>query len=202
MTPKAGRGRGHGSQAGNAHGATSGLAAAGHLPPDPASPGRPLPPEAERIAPAALRTALAAIPAPAFLVRGPAAIAAANPRGEALLACEGDRVHAALRHPPGTAARAPQRFPVAGAEDWAIVVFQDVAADARARLPIVARRWGLTPRQAAVLLLVAEGSSNRAAAQHLQCSEKTVELHVSALLAKTRSTSRSQLIASFWTEAL
>jgi DNA-binding NarL/FixJ family response regulator len=79
-------------------------------------------------------------------------------------------------------------------------VLQDLPGDARARLPTVARRWGLTPRQSSVLLLVAEGASNRSVAEKLACSEKTVELHVSALLAKTRSQSRAQLVAAFWTE--
>jgi DNA-binding NarL/FixJ family response regulator len=51
-----------------------------------------------------------------------------------------------------------------------------------------------------VLELVAQGESNRAVAARLGCSEKTVELHVSALLAKTHCASRSQLVASFWTE--
>ncbi|BDG04371.1 helix-turn-helix transcriptional regulator [Anaeromyxobacter oryzae] len=161
---------------------------------------RPLPPEVTRIAPAALQAALAAIPSPAFLVRVPAAIACANARGEALLATERDRVQAALRHPPNPGQRGVRRFTLDGVNEWYVAVFSDLAGDARARLPGVARRWSLTPRQSAVLLLVAEGASNRAVAERLECSEKTVELHVSALLAKTRSTSRSQLVASFWTE--
>jgi DNA-binding NarL/FixJ family response regulator len=52
-----------------------------------------------------------------------------------------------------------------------------------------------------VLALVAQGESNRTVATRLGCSEKTVELHVSALLAKTRCASRAQLVAAFWTDA-
>lgn len=163
-------------------------------------PLRDLPPAATRIAPAALRAALAAIPGPAYLVRAPARIVCGNARGAALLAAERDRVHDALRHPPGAAASAAHRFPVSAVKGWFIVVLRDLPGNALARLPTIARRWSLTPRQSAVLLLVAEGASNRGVAERLACSEKTVELHVSALLAKTRSTNRSRLVASFWTE--
>ena len=81
-----------------------------------------------------------------------------------------------------------------------MLVLHDLEGDARTRLATVTRRWGLTPRQSAVLALVAQGESNRTVAGRLGCSEKTVELHVSALLAKTRCASRSQLVASFWTD--
>jgi DNA-binding NarL/FixJ family response regulator len=159
------------------------------------------PADLARIAPAALRTALEAIPAPAFVVRAPAAILHANARGRALLDVDRDRVLAALgaadnRH----VALRPQRFPIDAAGGHFVAVFKEIGADARERGATVAGRWGLTPRQTAVLELVAQGASNRAVAEQLGCSEKTVELHVSALLAKTGCASRSQLIATFWTE--
>ncbi len=156
--------------------------------------------EIGRIAVSALAAALEAIPSPAFVVRQPGAVLQANARGRSLLAAEQDRVLSLLQSglpPPG----GPARFSIATAPDHQIVVVHDLEQDARVRLAGVTVRWGLTPRQAAVLELVAQGESNRAVAARLGCSEKTVELHVSALLAKTRCASRSQLVASFWTDA-
>jgi DNA-binding NarL/FixJ family response regulator len=152
--------------------------------------------ELARIAPAALAAALEAIPSPAFVVRGAAGILQANVRGRTLLEAERDRVLSAL------AAGAVElgRYQVEGA-DVQVVVLPDLDGDARARLTGITRRWGLTPRQSAVLALVAQGESNRTVATRLGCSEKTVELHVSALLAKTRCASRAQLVAAFWTDA-
>ena len=152
-----------------------------------------------RIALSALTAALEAIPSPAFLVRQPASVIQANARGRSLLALDEDHVKSLLNSaaPPP---RGPARFDLQAAPDHQVVVVHDLEQDARARLVGVTRRWGLTPRQAAVLELVAQGDSNRAVAARLGCSEKTIELHVSALLAKTRCSSRSQLVASFWTD--
>jgi DNA-binding NarL/FixJ family response regulator len=117
-----------------------------------------------------------------------------------MLTTERDRVLNLLRAatPPP---RGSARYAIEAAPDHQLVVLHDLERDAQARLGTVARRWGLTPRQSAVLELVAQGESNRAVASRLGCSEKTVELHVSALLAKTRCSSRAQLVASFWTDA-
>ncbi len=164
------------------------------------APGLPLcePAELGRIAVAALGAALEAIPSPAFLLRHPSSVLHANSRGRSMLNSERDRVLGLLRSAP--AARGSARFPIEAAPDHQLVILHDLERDAQARLGTVARRWGLTPRQSAVLELVAQGDSNRAVATRLGCSEKTVELHVSALLAKTRCTSRAQLVASFWTD--
>ncbi|HET6439793.1 MAG TPA: LuxR C-terminal-related transcriptional regulator [Anaeromyxobacter sp.] len=155
--------------------------------------------ELARIAPAALLVALEAIPSPAFVLRLPAVVLHANRRGRALLDLERERALTLLRgtEPPP---RGPVRLPIDSASDHALVVLRDLEGDAASRLETVARRWGLTPRQSAVLELVAQGETNRTVGTRLGCSEKTVELHVSALLAKTRCTSRSQLVASFWTD--
>jgi DNA-binding NarL/FixJ family response regulator len=52
---------------------------------------------------------------------------------------------------------------------------------------------GLTARERIVFELLREGLSNRAIAQKLHRSERTVEHHVSALLAKLGAASRSEL---------
>ncbi len=152
-----------------------------------------------RVASGALGAALEAIPSPAFVVRLPATVLQANVRGRSLLASDRDRILGLVRSttPPP---RGPIRFAIDSAPEHVVMVVHDLEGDARSRLDAVTRRWGLTPRQSAVLALVAQGESNRAVAGRLGCSEKTVELHVSALLAKTRCLSRSQLVASFWTD--
>ena len=150
-----------------------------------------------KIAPAALLTALEAIPSPTFVLRAPTTVLLANRRGQSLLEADRERVLSAfLEKDP---AHGAIRLPVDSAPDHQLVVLRDLEGDATSRLPAVARRWILTPRQSAVLALVAQGDSNRSVASKLGCSEKTVELHVSALLAKTHCASRSQLVASFWT---
>lgn len=53
---------------------------------------------------------------------------------------------------------------------------------------------GLTPRERAVLVALAEGLSNRAIAQRLHRSERTVEHHVAALLAKLGAGTRAEAV--------
>lgn len=62
------------------------------------------------------------------------------------------------------------------------------------------KRWGLTPRQAEVLGLMARGLSNRGIAAKLRLREGTVELHVGGVLRRSGSESRASVVARFWTE--
>ena len=50
----------------------------------------------------------------------------------------------------------------------------------------------LTAREKEVLILIAEGRSNKDIAQHLVISERTARTHVSHLLTKMGLTSRTQ----------
>ena len=59
-----------------------------------------------------------------------------------------------------------------------------------------AHRAGLTERQSEVLELVAAGLSNRAIADRLFISPRTVDQHVSAVLAKLDVTSRDEAVAA------
>jgi DNA-binding NarL/FixJ family response regulator len=54
---------------------------------------------------------------------------------------------------------------------------------------------GLTPRELEVLRLVATGETNRAIAAQLVVSQKTVERHVSNILAKLQLSTRSAATA-------
>jgi DNA-binding CsgD family transcriptional regulator len=111
--------------------------------------------------------------------------------GEALVVA-GDR----------SAAAVPLRSAAATAErTGAALIGEDVAALARrARIDLAepepgtepaaapddspAARLGLTPRELEVLLLVAEGRTNKAIGETLFMSEKTASVHVSRILAK------------------
>lgn len=59
-------------------------------------------------------------------------------------------------------------------------------------------RWALTAREVEVLAHIAAGLSNRDIAQRLAASERTVEIHVSALLRKAHADTRSQLVIDLW----
>jgi DNA-binding CsgD family transcriptional regulator len=59
----------------------------------------------------------------------------------------------------------------------------------------VAGRFAFTRRQREVAALVVRGASNKDIALQLQCAERTVELHVSTLMRKTRTANRTQLAA-------
>ena len=57
----------------------------------------------------------------------------------------------------------------------------------------------ITPAEAKVLALLRRGESNRGIAQALVLSPRTVESHVSSLLAKTGCRNRTQL--TLWSQA-
>ena len=74
-------------------------------------------------------------------------------------------------------------------------VFLDAAVTRRLTQEMRAPRAGLgilTAREKEVLVLVAEGQSNRDIARHLDISERTARTHVSHLLTKMGLTSRTQ----------
>jgi len=69
-----------------------------------------------------------------------------------------------------------------------------------ARLDPATSAWKLTPRQTDVLRLVARGDANKDIAAALGCAENTIELHVTGLLRRVGVSSRTQLVARFWSE--
>lgn len=72
--------------------------------------------------------------------------------------------------------------------------------DPEPRLSDWVRRLELSARKAAVLLHLSRGESNKEIACALGCAENTVELHVTGLLRATGFSSRTELIARFWTD--
>ena len=68
-----------------------------------------------------------------------------------------------------------------------------LSAGARLGVPEVPAD-GLTPREAEVLAVIAEGLSNADVAAHLHVSEATVKTHVNHLLAKTGARDRAALV--------
>jgi len=73
--------------------------------------------------------------------------------------------------------------------------------DPDARVGTAARRWKLTQKQRDVLLHVALGLSNKAAARRLGCAESTVELHLTAVFKRSGTKGRSMLLARLFSLA-
>jgi non-specific serine/threonine protein kinase len=62
-------------------------------------------------------------------------------------------------------------------------------------------RVGLSAREREVAALIANGFTNRAIAEQLSVTEKTVEKHVSTIYAKLHFSTRAQLAAHVATQA-
>lgn len=75
------------------------------------------------------------------------------------------------------------------------------ARDVGLRAKKLGRKWSLTPRQTEVLEGLANGLSNREISDALGCSERTVELHVSAILRQSGLPSRTRIAAQFWSRS-
>jgi DNA-binding CsgD family transcriptional regulator len=80
-----------------------------------------------------------------------------------------------------------------------VVVLTDAPEGLAGRLRFVELDVGLTTAEARVLGRVVEGDPNKDIATRLGCSTRTVEVHVTAILAKCKVDSRARLIAWFWT---
>ncbi|NIZ93017.1 response regulator transcription factor [Kineosporiaceae bacterium B12] len=111
---------------------------------------------------------------------------------------ETERVHAALEHgASGYLLKDAGPAEVEAALRAAVrdEVFLDAAVTRRLTQELRTPRAGLgalTAREKEVLVLVAEGRSNKDIAAHLLISERTARTHVSHLLAKVGLTSRTQ----------
>jgi DNA-binding CsgD family transcriptional regulator/tetratricopeptide (TPR) repeat protein len=87
-------------------------------------------------------------------------------------------------------------YEAAGDTKEALAIYRAIGAHAHVRRLSAGRSSGLTAREAEVYALVRDGMSNRAIADRLVLSERTVEHHVAAIYAKLGVRTRSELIAS------
>ena len=150
----------------------------------------------------ALAAALEAISAPAFVLDGAGHVLHRNAAGAVLVETDAEvpeALRACARGLPSPHART--RITAPGVRDHWLVIARAERGGDPARLALATARWGLTAKQARVLSHVAQGHANKTVAARLGCADNTVELHVTALLARAEAESRAQLVAKFWTLA-
>lgn len=77
---------------------------------------------------------------------------------------------------------------------------REVSAEAAFGTAIAGARatWGLTPRQADVLLGIVRGLTNKEVAANLGCQESTVEAHMARTLRKSGCQNRVMLATQVW----
>ncbi|MBS1109487.1 MAG: transcriptional regulator, LuxR family [Anaeromyxobacteraceae bacterium] len=153
---------------------------------------------------AALAVALDEIPAAAFVVWADGRIVCSNRPGRAALERAPDDVASGLLASLGGTGGAFRvtRVLAPGAPNHYIAVQVEGAVDPAPRVAAATASMGFTPRQAQVLRLLALGRSNKAIANELGCAESTVEIHVTAVLGKSRCGSRCELVSRFWSEPM
>ncbi len=147
-----------------------------------------------------LKAALEEIPTAAFIVDKVGRVVHANAVGRAQLdrylamtlselnACiEGARDARFRRVPIGDPGRR---------ESWLLV--GPPAASREGLVAAAMGRWALTARQGEILSLLVYGMANKTIAGRLGCAVKTVEQHVSVVLAKAGADTRAALAAKFW----
>jgi DNA-binding CsgD family transcriptional regulator len=148
---------------------------------------------------AALDVALEAIGHPAYVVTSIGRVVHANSAGRTRLD-QGmepltDTLKRYLRGEPTDKQFSFTPLRIAGAPAYYLAVIQGEPAQALARVHSLSVSWGLTAREAEVLGRLVRGESNKTIALHLGCAERTVEVHVTRILAKAQVESRSALIA-------
>ncbi len=149
----------------------------------------------------ALEVALTQLGAAAFVVSATGVIHETNAHGHALLVSHRRDIAMALADAlTGTAnAIAIELTPVAetGVGPRWLAIVRDAPSELRIAAAVGrwASVWNLTPRQRQVLELLARGQPNATIAALLAVSSRTIELHVSALLARGGVESRSALLA-------
>ena len=153
---------------------------------------------------AALAAALEEIPSPAFVVWADGRIACANRPGQAASGRAPELVATGLVESLRGLGHAFRLTPIVapGAPSHFIAVQIGGAVDPAPRVAAAAASLGFTPRQSQVLALLALGRSNKGIANELGCAESTVEIHVTALLAKSGCESRCEFVSRFWSEPI
>jgi len=143
--------------------------------------------------------ALDALAEPAFLIDARGHLQHANREGVAWLERDRREVMERLARVAGGDTAGLRVTPLAGGGPAHLLVIAERVGDEHPRkVERFCERHRFTPREKQVLALVTRGEPNRRIANELCCSEKTVELHVTHLLRKCTVTSRTELVAAFW----
>ena len=147
---------------------------------------------------------MGAIGKAAFVVNARGQVREANRMGAELLRLEGpmvrDELAAAVRASPLEHPRwVSARVNVGASFAWLVMARSSTGSRLTAQVARATARWSLTPRQGVILELVAEGNGNRTIAAMAAVSERTVEVHVTALFEKAQVECRAELVASVYT---
>jgi DNA-binding CsgD family transcriptional regulator len=149
------------------------------------------------LAAVAMDALLDAVAAPAFILDTRAGIRELNAPARRLLDADGDAIRTALADAvagrPTVRRVQLTRLQARGiADHWLAVVDVDRV---EACVGAASQRFGLTQREAEVLLWVVRGASNQRIAAELACSERNVEAHLARMFTKADVASRTALVA-------
>jgi DNA-binding CsgD family transcriptional regulator len=149
---------------------------------------------------AAAQALIETLDQPCLLLTAEGRVELANAAGWAMIRAEVDLL-AELRRAPRTARS--QRFtlhPLSASSmpGHYLVRERPKKKDPSARLHKLSRMWHLTEKEAAVMVNVALGRSNKEIAAVLGSQLRTVEFHLTRLFEKAGVDGRSALIARFW----
>ena len=153
---------------------------------------------------AALAAALDEVPSSAFVIWADGSVALANAAGRAAIELAPERVATSLLASLGGRDDTfrVRRIDYPGAPSHYVAVQQGKAEDPEPRVAAAVANWGVTPRQAEVLGLLALGQANKTIASALGCAGGTVEIHVTDLLRKSGCQSRCELVSMFWSRPI
>jgi DNA-binding CsgD family transcriptional regulator len=149
----------------------------------------------------ALPAVLEAAGTPALVLSGSGAVVLANASARSLLERDRADLLALLRAElagRGRGCFAITPLAVPGCPTYLLAVQRPAPEDPGPRAAAFAARYGLTDRQAEIVALAARGLANKTIAAHLRCAESTVEMHLTAVFARTQAESRAALVARFW----
>jgi DNA-binding NarL/FixJ family response regulator len=135
-------------------------------------------------------------------VRGRRSVAHANHIGHTLLANDGRGVETEVRIALASGRAEAIAVASAGMTEHELVILRASSPRFEAAIARAAETWSLTARQRDVLALIACGDPNKSIATKLGCAERTIEVHVTAVLKKARASGRSELTARVWSGEL
>ncbi|MBK8213240.1 MAG: helix-turn-helix transcriptional regulator [Myxococcales bacterium] len=153
------------------------------------------------LAKVALAAALEQVSFPAFIVSQSGTMLHANTRGAKVVAPSESRRRslfkraiATLGEPDATLAALVTPLRVEGRPTYYLIIFGETTSTEELVCQ-TARLWELTPRQTEVVMLVARGMSNKEIAVTLDCTERTVETHLTAVFRRSGLDGRGALLA-------